>query len=73
MTRFLLAVSVLTLGVASPVYAYIDPVTGSVIVQSIIGAFAVAVVALRGLRDRIINLFRKKPQTEEEQEGTPEP
>lgn len=72
MARPFLIVIILTLSFASPAYAYIDPVTGSVIVQSIIGAIAVVLVALRGLRERIVNFFKKKPEVEEEPQETPE-
>lgn len=73
MARYFLVSMILFLGFANPAYAYIDPVTGSVIIQSIIGAFAVALVALRGLRERFVRFFRKKPEAEDEQQETPKP
>ena len=65
MTKNILIIIILALSYTRPVYAYIDPVTGSVIIQSVIGAFAVALVALRGLRERIVSFFKKSPETKE--------
>lgn len=42
---------------ASPAFAYIDPVTGSFILQAIIGGFAAAAVAIRRVRERILGLL----------------
>jgi hypothetical protein len=73
MAKYLLGITILTMGVATPVYAYIDPVTGSVIVQSIIAGIAVVLVAMRRLRERIVNFFKKKPDTGDEQQDSAQP
>ena len=42
---------------ASPAQAYIDPVTGSFVLQAIIGGFAAALVAIRRVREKILGFF----------------
>ena len=42
---------------ASPALAYIDPVTGSFLVQAIIGGFAAALVAIRRVREKILSFL----------------
>jgi len=43
-----------------PALAYIDPVTGSIIIQALIGGAAAALVALRAFRGRIASWFSSK-------------
>ncbi len=43
-----------------PALAYIDPVTGSIVVQTIIGGLAAVAVAMRSVRERMLGLFRSK-------------
>ena len=45
---------------AMPALAYIDPVTGSIIVQTIVGGLAAVAVAMRSVREKIFGLFRSK-------------
>ena len=48
---------------AAPAYAYLDPGTGSLLIQGIIASIAAAAAAARIYWHRIIGLFRsKKPQ-----------
>ena len=50
---------------AAPAYAYLDPGTGSLLIQGIIASIAFAAAAARFYWHRIIGLFRsKKPQDE---------
>lgn len=42
---------------ASPAHAYIDPVTGSFLIQAIIGGFAAALVAIRRVREKVLGFF----------------
>ena len=49
-----------------PALAYIDPVTGSIIIQTIVGGLAAVAVAIRSVRLKIIGLFRSKPQDDTE-------
>ena len=51
---------------AGPALAYIDPVTGSIIIQTIVGGLAAVAVAIRSVRLKIIGLFRSKPQDDTE-------
>ena len=60
---------ILTLGafyavfMATPALAYIDPVTGSFLLQAFIGGFAAAAVAIRRVRERILGLLgMRKPE-----------
>jgi len=56
----------------SPALAYIDPVTGSVVVQAVIGAAAAALVAVKGVRSRILSLFQKPdPEKDRTDNGSP--
>lgn len=48
---------------ASPALAYIDPVTGSFVLQAIIGGFATALVAIRRVRERLMGLLGLKSAT----------
>lgn len=44
----------------SPAYAYLDPGTGAIIIQAIIGAFAAIVVYWSKFKQYIKTLFKKK-------------
>lgn len=58
----------------TPALAYIDPVTGSFVLQAIIGGFAAALVAIRRVRERILGLLglgKTKAVDESETETTP--
>jgi hypothetical protein len=54
-------VLILMLASTGPAFAYIDPVTGSILFQTIVGGVAAALVAWRAFRDRIVSWvgFRK--------------
>ena len=51
--------SALCLFGASPAHAYLDAGTGSILLQAILGAVAVGLAALAGLRGRIRALFAR--------------
>jgi hypothetical protein len=54
------------LSVAAPAHAYLDPATGSIILQAVIGAIAGATLFLRTSLFRIKSMFvRSKPSGEE--------
>jgi len=56
----------------NPAMAYIDPVTGSVVVQALIGGIAAAMVTIRGVRERVLSLFRgRKPSNKLTDEERP--
>ena len=42
---------------AAPAYAYLDPITGSFVVQAIIGGLASAMIAIRRVREKILSLI----------------
>lgn len=44
----------------SDAHAYLDPVTGSYILQGLIGGIVAALVSFRSIRDRIFGLLRSK-------------
>jgi hypothetical protein len=53
---------------AAPAYAYLDPGTGSLLIQGIIAAIAAAGAAARFYWHRIVGLFRgNKPHDEMQQ------
>ena len=50
---------------AGPAHAYIDPVTGSFVLQAVIGAFATVLVAIRRVREKFLGLLGiRKPDAE---------
>ncbi|GGE41429.1 hypothetical protein [Actibacterium pelagium] len=44
--------------------AYIDPVTGSIVLQTLIGGFAALLVGLRNFRQKVFGLFGRASDTE---------
>lgn len=49
----------------TPALAYIDPVTGSFLLQAIIGGFATALVAIRRVREKLLGFLGfRKPEAE---------
>ena len=50
---------VLLSGTAFPAYAYLDPGTGSLIIQGIIGAFALAAATVTGWWYKVKSFFMK--------------
>ena len=56
--RHSILLSVVFLGVSTaPAMAYIDPITGSIILQALIGGFAAAAVGIRRVRERILGML----------------
>ena len=49
---------------ATPAFAYLDPGTGSMILQVLLGGVAAASVALKLYWDRIKSFFVRTPKTE---------
>jgi len=45
---------------ATPAYAYIDPVTGSFVVQGIVAGILALSAGVRSIRERIVALFRRR-------------
>lgn len=50
----------------SPAYAYLDPVTGSFLLQAIVGGLASAMIAIRRVREKILYLVGIRKTDEEE-------
>ena len=67
----LLATCVL-LASSAPAYAYIDPGTGSALIQGLIAAIAALGVTLKLYWHRITGVFRTKKE-EEEKDSVPNP
>jgi len=53
-------------------HAYIDPGTGSLLLQGLIAAFVSVMVFWRNLRMGIMNFFRSKKQEETQEHSLPE-
>lgn len=49
-----------------PVLAYLDPGTGSLIIQSLLAAIAAAFVALNHYWDKVKSMFKRKQHDENE-------
>jgi hypothetical protein len=56
----LLLVAIMFASSTTSAHAYIDPVTGSFVIQGIAAGFAGAMVAFRSLRQRVFGLLRVK-------------
>lgn len=64
------------LSIASPAYAYLDPGTGSMILQGIIAGLAITSVTIKMWWYKIKSLFKiseKKEMNEMQDDGTSEP
>jgi hypothetical protein len=44
-------------GIAMPAYAYLDPVTGTFLIQGLIAGIAACVASIRSIRERIVGFF----------------
>ena len=51
--------------VTTPAFAYIDPGTGSFLLQGLIATFLTASFAVRGYWHRVKNFFFKKPESDD--------
>lgn len=69
----LVALSLIVLLLSSPAYAYLDPGTGSMLVQGLVAALAVASAAVAAFWTRIRQLFRgrRKPADPETRDAPP--
>lgn len=59
-------VTALTAGTASPAYAYIDPGTGSMLLQVIGASIAGSIFYFRELRMKLLSLFTRRDTTSTE-------
>ncbi|MEL6504778.1 MAG: hypothetical protein AAFO61_11155 [Pseudomonadota bacterium] len=66
MSRTVLVAAVLTVTFTTPAFAYIDPITGSVILQALIGGFAAVSLAVRNVREKIFAVLGFKSKAVEE-------
>ncbi len=60
-TRTILISVALLLSSTQAAFAYIDPVTTSIVLQALVGGFAGVMVAFRRVREKVFGVFRKKP------------
>lgn len=69
----LIAVVIVLLLVSSPAYAYLDPGTGSMLVQGALAALAVASAAVAASWTRIRQIFsgRRRPADPEHRDAPP--
>ncbi len=58
----LTVLTALTWLAASPAYAYLDPGTGSILVQALLAGLAVASAAVAAFWTRIRQLFARRPR-----------
>lgn len=56
LTAFL-SVSALYVAAIAPAHAYLDPVTGSLIIQGLIALIAAIVAGVKSVRDKIVSVF----------------
>jgi hypothetical protein len=55
----------LFVSMTTDVYAYLDPVVGSFLLQGLISGVVAAVVTFRSVRDRIFQIFRARKRSED--------
>lgn len=72
MSAMLAAAATLTLGAAAPAAAYIDPGTGSMLLQMFAAGVAGAIFYFRELRIKVLSLFSRRAVPEAE-DGTDPP
>jgi len=65
----LVVLSVLVLLAASPAYAYLDPGTGSVLVQALLAGLAVGSAAVAAFWTRIRQFLARRPRPDQPPEG----
>lgn len=65
MMKIVAMMFLLLIGFVPSAYAYLDPVTGSFILQGIIGGIAAVMVGFRSLREKVLNFFKGKPESDE--------
>ena len=63
--------AIYTFVMASPALAYIDPVTGSFVLQAIIGGFATVLVAVRRVRERLLGVLGLRKTEDETAKDNP--
>lgn len=51
---------IMLLSISSPAHAYLDPVTGSLIIQGLVALIAGIIASVRSVRQKIITFFRRK-------------
>jgi hypothetical protein len=68
----LAAVALLLLASSPPVFAYLDPSTGSMVVSAIVGIFASIALALKTYWYKIKGLFKKDRKAQSGTRETPE-
>ena len=47
----------LVVSLANPAYAYLDPITGSFLIQGLIAGAVAVLAAIRQVRERVLSLF----------------
>ncbi len=66
----LTVLTALTLLAASPAYAYLDPGTGSILVQALLAGLAVGSAAVAAFWSRIRQLFVRRPRPDQPETGS---
>lgn len=56
----ILSLGLIAMAVSMPAYAYIDPATGSFLIQGLIAGVMAVVAGVRSIRERVFNLFRRR-------------
>lgn len=57
---FFLVMTALLLGIPTPAHAYIDPGTGSLLLQGLAAALITGLAFVRGIREKIMSIFKRK-------------
>lgn len=55
-----IALMIIFLGIPTPAHAYIDPGTGSLLLQGLAAALITGLAFVRGIREKIMGFFKKK-------------
>ena len=54
-----LTVLLVLISFSAPALAYLDPVTGSLIIQGLIALVATAIASIKSVRNRLVALFKR--------------
>ena len=67
--KIILAIMIATVILSEPAYAYLDPGTGSMVVQILVACFATVVIFFKSIWQGITQFFGKKPKVEETEDS----
>ena len=68
-SKIILTIMIAAIVLSEPAYAYLDPGTGSMVVQILVACFATVVIFFKSIWQGITQFFGKKPKTGDTEEA----